>query len=551
MFQFTSDTYHVSDLGGIIYIPVIANVEWEVVPSDEEWMTLQKESKEMIVMRVTPNGEATPRESSITIKEVNGKNSDVLTVVQAKVSAPRIEITNGREGISFLSLNGEAQNVTIQINSNAEWMVETSDTWIETTIQSGGVGTTPLGLSLRENSGDPRNGTLIFRVKDGEPLHFNVAQNGLSTTFDSPTHYFYVTFATMSTLYAGLHVLSHNKPSFFFYERHETYDPEMFPSHVTLSIANGRPDQVQIIMRDYMKKKILEIRDRNPNAIFGLYVDDLRARIGYDWFVAQGIDSSRVKVSLLSDGTATYNNLANMTDQFWDKTVREVDALQWIPQMNENRRETRVLPEFHSDEWEYYMSTLPNYRLVLQDATLLVAPTVYIEEQMKKMKCVSILPLNILNSLSAARQETFYKMASFDKTKFMDMFDKSPKKNLIIIGTNTSGSDGEAQRSYVRQIYNKYAGEYDLFFKPHPADSNSSDFEELFVGLTLLPGQMPFEILVWSLIDKIDMIGGYDSTVYLTVPIEKVKFIFGKRSASEMARPNNILFKDAEIDWIN
>ena len=60
-----------------------------------------------------------------------------------------------------------------------------------------------------------------------------------------------------------------------------------------------------------MKRRILEINSADPTAVFGLYVDDLRCRIGYDWFVAQGIDSARVKVSMLSDGTGTYNTFYN------------------------------------------------------------------------------------------------------------------------------------------------------------------------------------------------------------------------------------------------
>lgn len=548
LFKLTSDTYQVSDLGGIVYLPVASNVEWEVVPSSEEWITFQKESDEMILMKVAPNGETVARETSITIKEVNGRNSDVLKIVQAKVSSPRIEITDGKQEIAFLSLNGEAKSVNLIINSNTEWTLEIPYTWIKTDVQSGGVGATTLVVSVEANSSDPRDGELIFTVTGGESVNFKIAQNGLSTTFDSPTHYFYATFGTMPTLYAGLHALSHNKPSFFFYERHNTYDPEMFPPHVTLAIANG-PDAVQDIMRDYMKKKILEIRDREPNAIFGLLVDDLRARIGYDWFVGQGIDSSRVKVSLLSDGTATYNVFSQLTDLRWDKAASDVEALNWNPQSRS--KGTRALPEFNSGDWAYYMATLPNYRLVMQNASLFEPATDYIREQMGKMETVSLTPLDLLNNLSPNRKETFYKMASFNKEKFAAMFDKSPKKNLVIIGTNTTGTDGETQRGYVQQIYSKYAGEYDLFFKPHPADANSGNFEELFVGMTLLPGQMPFEIFVWALMDKIDMIGGYDSTVFITVPIEKVRFIFGKSNASEMVKPNNLLFKDADIDWIN
>ena len=53
--------------------------------------------------------------------------------------------------------------------------------------------------------------------------------------------------------------------------------------------------------------------------------------VGYDWFVAQGIDSARVKVSLLSDGTATYNNFYNYfgdpatAQQNWETYAAEVE----------------------------------------------------------------------------------------------------------------------------------------------------------------------------------------------------------------------------------
>ena len=61
---------------------------------------------------------------------------------------------------------------------------------------------------------------------------------------------------------------------------------------------------------------------------------------------------------------------------------------------------------------------------------------------------------------------------------------------------------------------------------------------------------MPFEIFVWALLDKIDMIGGYPSTVFLTVPVDKVRFIFAADAAS-LVRPLNILFRDAtDVEWM-
>jgi len=53
-----------------------------------------------------------------------------------------------------------------------------------------------------------------------------------------------------------------------------------------------------------------------------------------------------------------------------------------------------------------------------------------------------------------------------------------------------------------------------------------------------------------ELIDRVDMIGGYPSTVFLTVPLDKVRFIFAA-NAESMARPLNILFRDAtDVEWM-
>lgn len=543
-FNMTSSSYDVSDLGGVVLLPVTSNVEWEITAVEEnEWIETKKIDNEMVAVKLTPNHLDEPREMTITIKQVGGKLYSQMKIVQLKISSPRIEITRENQPITYLSLNGEARTISLVINSNTDWKLSTINSWITTDIISGTVGVTTVNVTVTENSKNPRNGILKFTVKDGATVNFRVAQNSTNSNFDSPTHYFYVTFGTIPTLYAGLQALSHDKPSFFAYERQNTFDPEMFPSHITLSVANGRPNEVQEVMRDYMKKKIVEVRDREPNAIFGLYVDDLRCRIGYDWFVGQGIDSSRVKVTLLSDGTGTYNNFNKIDDAKWDKLKNEIETLDWNGSKN---NDTRVLPEFESWDWAFHLSTRPNYRLLMQDFSLLEPLTENIRTKMSDMKVVSTTPFDMLDNLSAARQETFYKMAGFDKAKFSAMFDKSPKKNLVIIGTNGDTK----QRSYVEQIYNEYSGEYDVFFKPHPSDVTCGDYETAFVGLKLFPGQMPFEIFVWSLIDKIDLIGGYESTVYLTVPIAKVGFIFDKTSASEMVKPLNLLFKDADIKWI-
>lgn len=461
-----------------------------------------------------------------------------------QLSTTAISINGGAE---FLSLNHQAHTGTLSIKSSQPWELSSDAEWLGFSVTNGKMGTTNITMEMAQNNSAARFTTLKFAT-DTQTFDFVVSQSAANSDFDSPTHYFYITFGTMPTLYAGLFLLAYDKPSYFFFERTDTFNPNLFPSYVT-SAPYYTTDQAK--MRDYMKAQIRNINRDNPTAVFGLMVDDLRARIGYDWFVGQGIDSSRVKVTLLSDGTATYNEFYNQfgnnvtAETKWKQIASTIDQLDW----NHDGRypSTRVLPELESWGWEYYLSTQPNYRLLLQNSSLLETNSQFIKEQVTKMDMLNITPYELLEQLTSSDKFRFYEMANFDYNTFAGMFDASTKPNLIIIGTN--GMDSQ-QKVYTQKIYDQYSATHDLFFKPHPADLSSANYETLFPGLKLLPGRMPFEIFIWSLLDKIEMIGGFPSTVFLSTPIDKVGFIFAP-NAQSMYRPLNLLFQDAtNVEWI-
>lgn len=264
-------------------------------------------------------------------------------------------IVNGGE--DFLSLDGLARAGKLTVLASAPWRVTAAagDTWFTLSPTEGPAGYSEVEISLDENKGAARSARLAFSSGD-VIVPFGLSQSALTNGYDSPDYYFYVTFGTMPTLYAGIHLLSHDKPSCVFYSRSKTFDPEKFPAYARVTTAADRTaDATQPEMEKMareMKRRILEINSADPAAVFGLYVDDLRCRIGYDWFVAQGIDSARVKVSMLSDGTGTYNNFYNYfgdaaaAEQNWNDYAAEVEALDW----NHGGRypETRSLPEFES-----------------------------------------------------------------------------------------------------------------------------------------------------------------------------------------------------------
>ena len=158
---------------------------------------------------------------------------------------------------------------------------------------------------------------------------------------------------------------------------------------------------------------------------------------------------------------------------------------------------------------------------MLQNASLMESSGPFMTQKLAEMKMESVQPYELLTALPEEAKKEFYRMANFDYDRFKALFDASPKGNLIILGTShTTDESRRQQAAYVQRIMEQYGAEYDVFFKPHPADGSSSDYEERFPGLTLLPGQMPFEIFVWSLLDEVNLIGGYPSTTFLSVPLD-------------------------------
>ena len=56
--------------------------------------------------------------------------------------------------------------------------------------------------------------------------------------------------------YAGLHVLSHDKPSYFYYTRSRTFDPDKFPPHVKVTTAADRTSDATEAEKDAMCREM-------------------------------------------------------------------------------------------------------------------------------------------------------------------------------------------------------------------------------------------------------------------------------------------------------
>ena len=380
-------------------------------------------------------------------------------------------------------------------------------------------------------------------------------ENGSGTYTESDEYAFYITFGTMPTLYAGLYLLEDGNeiPSFVFFERTQTFDTSHYPDYARISPYMGGDVDVQARMRDWMKANIRTINEKNPDARFKLYVDDLRGGpISHDWFVAQGIDRSRLEVHMLSDGTGTYNEFhsvfgANGTGrENWEKYVAEINSLAWNSD-GSDLLGTRAHPDFDQHwHWCYPLATLPGFDLTLHYDNLFETEDPYVREQISKMNLKGDNVVEMLKRLPPEKQEIMYRMIPYDRQVFEDLMDASPKPNLIINGTS---NQPENQKQYVGEVYEKYKDSYDIFFEPHPNDESYLDYETLFPGLKNIP-KTSFEFVLMFISDKIDAIGGFPSSIYLTVPVEKVKFMFAA-GPEVMPKPLDRLFAEQEgIDYM-
>ena len=175
------------------------------------------------------------------------------------------------DGTEFLSLDYLARSGKITVNAPAPWSVvlasedygqDKKPDWLTLSAEDGPEGYSEIDVTFAANPGPARSALLLFTC-NGKISTFTVSQSAKDAGFDSPDYYFYAAFGTMPALYSGLHLLSHDKPSYFFYERPQTFDPKLFPDYAKVfTAANpnaGATTEEIYAMSEQMKRRILEI----------------------------------------------------------------------------------------------------------------------------------------------------------------------------------------------------------------------------------------------------------------------------------------------------
>lgn len=346
------------------------------------------------------------------------------------------------------------------------------------------------------------------------------------------------TYATLPTLFATLDIVSNGYPGFVWYGRSNTIsNAELALSNdITFSSNIGDPNRLKdYAIRGEGHDYILDILAQDEDAFFHLYVDDFRHWIEFALFSELGLGDHRYEVIYLTDGTYTYTKKygfmlgdENDYDKFMNVTQARTNLDNKLKNNSHNVSSNGDYLGSWIDHYDDYILAGPiknNISYWMQYPELLPALDPRIDKRLVNANFKKVLPENMFNGLTTAKQEAFLNIMTIDRDTFItDYFPDPNRKYLMITGTNpASGSLGEAGFiNVIDQIIAEFGAEYDLLFKPHPSSIPSPSVQAAvynkFVAenIKIMPGRLPMEVITWVFPEV--ALGGFNSSLYMSAP---------------------------------
>ena len=404
-----------------------------------------------------------------------------------------------------------------------------------------------------------------------------VLENASTEVYD-----FYMTYGTMPTLYATLSAYQNKNPNtYMWFYRGNTISYDYSADFIHYFNSQSKTNASSTI--DYMeiRLKVYDILQKNPSAKFRLYCDDLRVRYILDVFVAAGVDFEDMQVTLLSDGTATYELYSSMTEERYLKTKTQwAEYLEKYVKNRDDLEYTQFIAGFNNNggdmqDYLFYISTFENVNYWVQHPDYLInEKSASINADRYNMNIIKKDPKALYMTMDEKTRLEYQRVVLAnalvdsdtlltldDAVEYFDSNLKDRDKDVVlIIGNKYNGLEhnqsfinqtiefytptrtGENTVVFKNQIYNVSAddtmieiegkmyliGECSvyLFFKGHPSYPANGALLNYFNenNIVVLPHRTPVETLFW-MYDV--LVGGYESTAFLSCELGQTEFFYG------------------------
>lgn len=420
---------------------------------------------------------------------------------------------------------------------------------------------------------------------------------------DEHTYDIYVTLGTMPTLYATLNAYDRQNPNtYMWFLRGNTISYEHSADFIHYFPTQSKTNASSEIDYSQIREKIKQIKQDDEQAVFNFYCDDLRVSLIAHIFIYAGVDFEDINITLLSDGTGTYNNYSYQTDKYYTDY-----ASTWqnaVKTYTDGRGNESFEPPYKDDgtamDLQYlafYMSTFDNVEYWVQNPEYLVCDSEVVKTEREKMHIIEKDPKLLYASLDESVREEYKKvvlanaLVDSDTLKTLDdakkYFDENllgrDKEVVLILGTNkqtlaenkfyidstlnyytpTLAEDGKTAsykgKSYEvsdntitcdgKQLQVGSLGVY-LYFKGHPAYPADDGLKSYFEanGIKMLPHRTPVETIFWLYDVKA---GGYESTSFLSCYKGQIEFMYEQPASEAIVQMSQAGFFDNAAVFLN
>ena len=425
--------------------------------------------------------------------------------------------------------------------------------------------------------------------------------NDLKSEYDkitgkSETYDFYAVVGTIPTLYATLNAYKNKNPNtYMWFYRGNTISKEHSADFIHYFETQSDTNAESIYDAHIMRNKVMEILDKNPNAKFNVYVDDIRLGFILDIFVSVGVNFEDMQIIILSDGTHTYASYqklnaelikghANKWNEYLQKSIADRDNKNFEPY-------DLWTNEFM--EMSFYLSTLSNVSYWIQNPEYLSNNDAAVLAMRYEMNIVHKSPKAIYDNMDEQTRADYQKVVLANAlvgndelntledavNYFNDKFLNKEKEIVLILGSGNNSLNGN--KGYIDNTIAFYTPTVDsaintivhfkgkdytiaagadsvtvdgknykigeiavnLYFKGHPQYPASEELQEYFAENEILnlPARTPVEVLFWMFDVKV---GGYQSTSFLSCYAGQVEFVYGAFTDAALLAMKDLGFFD-------